>query len=69
MSFAWQVTGLDDLAQLIMDRAGSARLAVVAVNGDSSSGKTTLAGQLAAALPAAAVLHTDDLAGNQGVFA
>jgi len=69
VSFAWQVTRLDDLARLIMDRAGSARPAVVAVNGHSSSGKTTLAGRLAVALPAAAVLHTDDLAWHQGVFA
>ena len=30
--------------------------------------KTTLAGRLAARLPAAAVLHTDDLAWHQGVF-
>ena len=45
------------------------RPAIVAVNGHSSSGKTTLAGRLAAALPAAAVLHTDDLAWHQGVFA
>ena len=42
---------------------------VVAVNGHSSSGKTTLAERLVDALPDAAVLHTDDLARNQGVFA
>lgn len=46
----------------------SGRPAVVAVNGHSSSGKTTLARRLAAALPDAAVLHTDDLAWNHGVF-
>ena len=69
MSFTWQVTALEDLARLIIDRAGSARPAIVAVNGHSSSGKTTLAGRLAVALPAAAVLHTDDLAWHQGVFA
>ena len=42
---------------------------MVAVNGHSSSGKTTLAERLVDALPDAAVLHTDDLARNQGVFA
>ena len=42
---------------------------IIAVDGHSSSGKTTLAGRLAAALPAAAVLHTDDLAWHQGVLA
>ena len=40
----------------------------MAVNGHSSSGKTTLARRLGAALPAAAVLHTDDLAWHHGVF-
>jgi hypothetical protein len=34
-----------------------------------SSGKSTLAARLACALPAAHVLHTDDLAWHQGVFA
>jgi len=69
VSLAWQVTRLEDLAQLIIGRAGSARPAVVAVNGHSSSGKTTLAGRLAAVVPEAAVLHTDDLAWHHGVFA
>jgi hypothetical protein len=67
--FAWQITGLDELARLIIHRAGSARPAVVAVNGHSSSGKTTLAHRLAKTLPGAAVLHTDDLAWHHGVFA
>ena len=69
MIFSWQVTGLDCLARLVVGRSGPARPAVVAVNGHSSSGKTTLAGRLAAGLPRAAVLHTDDLAWHQGVFA
>ena len=41
---------------------------LVAVNGPSSSGKTTLAHRLAAALRRAAVVHTDDLAWHQGVL-
>jgi hypothetical protein len=65
----WRVIGLDDLARLIVEGCGPDRPAVVAVNGHSSSGKTTLAGQLATRLPAAAVLHTDDVAWHQGVFA
>jgi hypothetical protein len=67
--FNWRVVALADLASLVVERCGAARPAVVAVNGHSSSGKTTLAGRLAAELPAAAVLHTDDLAWHQGVFA
>ncbi len=42
---------------------------MVAVNGHSSSGKTTLAGRLVDILPAAAVLHTDDLARDEGLLA
>jgi hypothetical protein len=61
--------GLDDLARLVVERCGPVRPAVVPVNGHSSSGKTTLAGQLTTRLPAAAVLHTDDLAWHQGVLA
>ena len=69
MIFTWQVVGLDVLARLIVERCGSTRPGIVAVNGHSSSGKTTLAERLAATLPRAAVLHTDDLAWHQGVFA
>ncbi|HWJ52251.1 MAG TPA: hypothetical protein VNT24_02605 [Propionibacteriaceae bacterium] len=68
MIFNWRVVALDDLSSLVVQRCGAARPAVLAVNGHSSSGKTTLAGRLAATLPAAAVLHTDDLAWHQGVF-
>ena len=69
MIFTWQVVALDELARLVVERCGITRPAIVAVNGHSSSGKTTLAGCLAARLPAAAVLHTDDLAWHHGVFA
>lgn len=41
---------------------------LVAVNGPSASGKTTFAGRLAALLPQAAVVHTDDLAWHHGVL-
>ncbi len=50
MIFTWQVVSLDDLARLVIERCEPARPAVVAVNGHSSSGKTTLAGRLAAGL-------------------
>jgi hypothetical protein len=51
-----------------VERCGSARPAVVAVDGHGSSGKTSLAERLMSRLPSAAVLHTDDLAWQQGVF-
>lgn len=60
---------LAELLDRVTAGAGAERPTVVAVNGHSSSGKTTLAGRLAAALPDAAVLHTDDLARDEGVFA
>lgn len=64
----WSVVPLADLAARVATCAGDVRPAVVALNGHSSSGKTTLSGRLAAALPHAAVLHSDDLAWHQGVF-
>lgn len=69
MNFDWQVVPLDRLVTEVRARTAPARPAVVALNGHSSSGKTTLAGRLADVLPDAAVLHTDDLARDEGVFA
>jgi hypothetical protein len=69
VNFAWQVVELDQLVGLVVEGCRPARPALVAVNGHSSSGKTTLAERLAVRLPDAAVLHTDDLAWHHGVFA
>ncbi len=68
MKLDWRVVPLDDLARQIGVRA-TARPAIIAVNGHSSSGKTTVARRLAAALDSCDVLHTDDIAWHQGVFA
>jgi uridine kinase len=65
----WAVLPLTDFVAQVVDRCGSARPAVVALNGHSSSGKTTLSARLSAALPGSDVLHTDDLAWHHGVFA
>ena len=59
-------TELVALVTAARDPAG--RTAVVAVDGHSSSGKSTFGRRLAAALPNAGLLHTDDLAWHQGVF-
>jgi uridine kinase len=48
--------------------AAPARPAIVAINGHSASGKTSLSWRLADALPQCSVLHTDDLAWHHGVF-
>jgi hypothetical protein len=59
---------LGDLARRLPQPAGAVPV-LVAVNGPSSSGKTSLAARLAAALPRAAVVHTDDLAWHHAVLA
>ena len=59
--------GLDELVARLPDPP-SDRPLLVAVNGHSSSGKSTLTARLAAALPRAAVVHTDDLAWHHGVL-
>jgi hypothetical protein len=60
----WQVMPLEGLARLLLDAAESVpnRPAVLGVGGRSSSGKTTLSGRLAAVVPGAVVVHTDDIA-------
>jgi hypothetical protein len=68
VNLRWRVAPLAELAARINGLGIEGRPAVVAVNGHSSSGKTTLAGRLGTALPGAAVLHTDDLAWHHGVF-
>ncbi len=70
----WQVLDLAVFAEQLATRAalarGSARSGprLVAVDGHSASGKTTLAVRLAAHLPRTAVLHSDDLAWHHSVF-
>ncbi len=58
----WEVIGIAELGARVRRAGGGRRPAVVAVDGHSSSGKSTVAPLLAGALPQAAVLHTDDLA-------
>ena len=70
MNFGWTVVPFTELVAEMVERAAPAdRPVLVAVDGHGSSGKSTLAARLADALPAADVLHTDDLAWHQGVFA
>ena len=66
--WSWSVVPVHELTDRVRRAVGTARPAVVAVDGHSSSGKSSLAPRLGAALPRAAVLHTDDLAWHHGVL-
>jgi uridine kinase len=60
----WQVATVEELLRRLLASSGSpsSRPAVVAVDGRSAGGKTTLAGRLSGAVPASRVVHTDDVA-------
>jgi hypothetical protein len=66
----WQVVPIGAFADLVRRQVGApaGRPPVLAVDGRSSGGKTTLAGRLAAAVPGAAVVHTDDVAWWHAAF-
>jgi hypothetical protein len=60
---AEQLTAVaDDLMRLGQQRSAGRRPVVLAIDGRSSGGKTTLAGQLQAVVAGSAVVHTDDIA-------
>lgn len=44
------------------------RTRIIAIDGRSASGKTTLAVRLSAAIPNSAIIHTDDVAWNYSMF-
>ncbi len=60
----WRVVSVPWLVDALLDVAGpvDGRPVVIAVDGRSSSGKTTLARRICASRPDAAVVHTDDIA-------
>jgi len=60
----WRVLALTELAALVLDAAGTVvgRPPIVAVDGRTASGKTTLARRLARVVPGATIVHTDDIA-------
>lgn len=65
MDFDWRVTPFDtvrDFARALPHRS------VVAVDGRSSSGKTSLSARLATTIEGACVVHTDDIAWHHGVL-
>ena len=65
----WRAVTVHDLVGSLGAATGrSDRPVVVAVDGRSAGGKTTLAQRLVAAHPAAALVHTDDVAWNHSFF-
>jgi len=66
----WRVKPLDALLRLLLAAGGDApgRPRVVAVDGRSAAGKTSVAERLRAAAPGAAVVHTDDVAWYESFF-
>lgn len=63
---AWRAVDVHELLASLLD--GADRLVVVAVDGRSAGGKTTLAQRLVDGQPQAALVHTDDVAWNHSFF-
>ena len=65
----WAVASVEHVvARLRLRVADRERIPVAAVDGRSGSGKSTAAQLLAAAMPGAVVLHTDDVAWHHSFF-
>jgi hypothetical protein len=64
----WRAESPAGLIRLLRERAPDVSPLVVAIDGRSASGKTTLAAALHAAVPASVVVHTDDVAWNHSFF-
>ena len=66
----WRVEPLTRLVDLLAPRtdAPRGRPRIVAVDGRSGGGKTTLAERLCRAVPGAQIVHTDDVAWNHSRF-
>jgi hypothetical protein len=66
----WWVELISDVVRILAGSAGSPLgwPRIIAIDGRSSSGKTTLAGRLAACDGNAHVVHTDDIAWHHSIF-
>jgi hypothetical protein len=66
----WQAVPLSNLVALLSGAAGAShpRPSIVAIDGRSSSGKTTLAGRVSRAVRDCYVVHTDDIAWKYSRF-
>jgi hypothetical protein len=59
---------IEALTQPAPGRVIDGRPVILAVDGRSNNGKTTLAARIAAAVPGSAVVHTDDIAWQHSRF-
>ncbi len=68
---AWRAVSDSELVELVLSAAEPPRdrPRIVALDGRGAAGKSTLSARLRAAVPAAAVVHTDDLAWHEPYFA
>jgi hypothetical protein len=64
----WTLKPLVDVAAKLVSAGRSGRSVLVAIDGRSSSGKTTLAAGIRDAVDGAVVVHTDDIAWRHSVF-
>lgn len=68
----WRVELLSTVVNAVIrrgpDRSSSGRPAVLAIDGRSNSGKTTLAAQIGESVPGSVVIHTDDIAWEHSRF-
>ncbi|MDQ6921996.1 MAG: hypothetical protein M3170_10385 [Candidatus Dormibacteraeota bacterium] len=66
----WRVAPLGELRARVLAATAAARKRppIVAVDGRSSSGKTSLARRLTEAVPGAHTVHTDDIAWRHAAF-
>ena len=68
----WRVELLSTVVNAVTrrrpDQGSSGRPAVLAVDGRSNSGKTTLAARISGLVPGSAVIHTDDIAWEHSRF-
>jgi hypothetical protein len=62
----WRARRIEDLLEELLPAPGRPR--VLAVDGRSGSGKTTVADRIAGRVPGSAVVHTDDIARNHAMF-
>ncbi len=64
----WRAEPLTVLVQALTQRAAgrivAGRPVIVAIDGRSNSGKTSLAARIGEAVPGSAVIHTDDATGS-----
>jgi hypothetical protein len=67
----WRVRRIDDVLRDVLPAAPGAthgRPLLLAVDGRSGSGKTTVAERIAGRVPGAVVVHTDDVAWHHAMF-